>query len=43
MVHFSIVELLTGALLVSPSLGAYVLKKNYQGQNFTSAFNFRTV
>ncbi|KAB5545836.1 concanavalin A-like lectin/glucanase domain-containing protein [Coniochaeta sp. 2T2.1] len=42
MVHFSIPELLTGALLVSPSWGAYVLKKNYQGQNFTSGFNFRT-
>ncbi|KAJ9161747.1 Glycoside hydrolase family 16 protein [Coniochaeta hoffmannii] len=34
--------LFASALLVSPSWAAYVLKRNYYGQNFTSGFNFRT-
>lgn len=31
------------ALLVSPSLGVYTLRRNHAGDNFTNAFEFRTV
>lgn len=43
MAHLKNMKLLVSALLISPSLAAYVLKKHYAPQNFTAGFNFRTV
>ncbi|OIW28204.1 hypothetical protein CONLIGDRAFT_368372 [Coniochaeta ligniaria NRRL 30616] len=42
MVRVNVPILFASVVLISPSFGAYVLKKNYAGQNFTSGFNFRT-
>jgi hypothetical protein len=44
MALLPILELcLAVGLLITPTHGAYVLKMNYSGTNFTSGFDFRTV
>jgi hypothetical protein len=44
MVHLKALALVASAsALITPSYAAYVLKKNYSGNTFTSGFNFRTV